>query len=495
MSRILYPRLQKKRLERLLQQQRSQSRGQLELFRGKDFYCGDDTKLNRDSCCFNHIVGLPVSEKTGLTNPLFDYQKIIFDTIFLEQGDEDPKNRHAWVKKATGLGITELVLRIMLWLCTRDNAYQNSQMCIITGPSIDIATGLVERMKGIFEGIGIYIENKETVIELNNVVIKAFPSNHLSTYRGLTSPKFIFIDEGDFFKKSDISEVRDTTERYISKSKPYIVMVSTPDKPDKLFQMIEEEPDDKCIYRRLFFNYQWGIGKMFTEEEMAIQRISPSFDREYDLKYTGKIGNVFSTFDINRAIELGEQYKNYEINQDRLHFAGVDEGFGSSKTAAYIGELMEYEGESGIVRIIWGKEWERAVPSEVVDEMFDLHKEIRNLKWFIDSSNAGFINECKVVFGESTAWKKAENVSVSSYDIIPVNFRLHEYMLRKTASFLTRAMIAIPRRYDKLITSLRTATAVEWDLKKEETVNDDSLDALRCMLSSDIALSIAEDLM
>jgi len=401
------------------------------------------------------------------------------------------------VKKATGLGVTEFILRIMLWLCTRDNRYSNSQMCIITGPSIDIATGLIERMKQIFDRIGIYIQNKETVIEINNVVIKAFPSNHLATYRGLTSPKFIFIDEGDFFKKSDIQEVRDTTERYITKSKPYIVMVSTPDKPDKLFQMIEQEEEDKCIYRRLFFNYQWGIGKMFTQEEIDIQKISPSFDREYDLKYTGKIGNVFSTYDINRAIELGEQFKDYEIRPDRIHLAGVDEGFGSSNTALYIGELMEYEGEFGIVRIIYGKEYdrkERIAPSQVVDDMFDLHKEIHNLKWFIDSSNAGFINEAKVAFGETTFWKKTEDVSVHSYSIIPVNFRNHEYMLRKTASFMSRGMIAIPRRYDKLITSLRTATAVEWDLKKEETTYDDSLDSLRCLLSSDEALSITEDL-
>jgi len=451
------------------------------------------SKLDKGNCCFNHIVGLPVSEKTGLTNPLFDYQKIIVDKIFYLEDDKDPKNRHVWVKKATGLGITELILRLMLWLCVKDNRYRNSQMCIITGPSIDIATGLIERMKRIFESINIFIENKETVLEVNGVMIKAFPSNHLSTYRGLTSPRFIFIDEGDFFRPNDIQEVRDTTERYIAKSKPYIVMVSTPNKPDLLFQQIEEEEEDKTIYRRLFFNYQWGLGKIFSQEEIDIQRASPGFDREYDLKYAGKLGNVFSILDIDRAIALGEQYKGIEIQQDRLHFAGVDEGFGSSKTAIYISELMEYEGEYGILRIIYGKEFDRAVPSEVVDEMYDLHRNISNLKWFIDSSNAGFINECKVAFGESTHWKKAEDVSIHSYKIIPVNFRNHEYMLRKTASFLSKGMLAIPKEYDKLITAFRTATATEWNLDKENTVNDDSLDSIRCMLSSDKALHIDED--
>ena len=367
-------------------------------------------------------------------------------------------------------------------------------MCIITGPAIDIALGLIQRMKRIFENVNIVIENKETVLEVNGVMIKAFPSNHLSTYRGLTSPRFIFLDEGDFFKKSDIDEVRDTTERYITKSKPYIVMVSTPYKPDLLFQRIEQEPEEQCIYRRLFLNYQWGLGKMFTQEEIDIQKISPSFDREYDLKYAGKLGNVFSTLDIERAIDLGEQYKGQEIALDRLHFAGVDEGFGSSKTAIYIGELMEYEGDAGIIRIVYGQEWDRAVPSDIADEIFNLHTQINNLKWFIDSSNAGFINEVKVLFGENVRWKKAEDVSIHSANIIPVNFRNHEYMLRKTASFLSRGMIAIPKEFDKLIISLRTAQATEWNLNKEDTVNDDSLDALRCLLSSDKALHIEEAL-
>jgi hypothetical protein len=476
-----------------LQHQQQQQTAGFNQFKGKRFFCSRIEKLDRGNCCFNHIVGLPVSEKTGKTNPLFDYQKIIIDKIFYYQ-DKDPKNGHVWVKKATGLGITELILRFMLWLCVRDNRYRNSQMCIITGPAIDIALGLIQRMKRIFEQVNIFIENKETVLEVNGVMIKAFPSNHLSTYRGLTSPKFIFLDEGDFFKKSDIDEVRDTTERYITKSNPYIVMVSTPYKPDLLFQRIEQEPEDQCIYHRLFFNYQWGLNKMFTQQEIDIQKISPSFDREYDLKYAGKLGNVFSTLDIDRAIQLGEQYRGYQVQPDRLHFAGVDEGFGSSKTAIYIGELMEYEGDAGIIRIIHGQEYDRAVPSEVVNDMFDLHKKIgTNLKWFIDSSNAGFINECKIAFKESTRWKKAEDVSIHSAIIIPVNFRNHEYMLRKTASFLSRGMLAIPKEFDKLITSLRTAQATEWNLNKEETVNDDSLDALRCLLSSDKALFINED--
>lgn len=437
--------------------------------------------LLNTKCCFNHIVGLPVNEKTGLANPMFDYEEMIFKAIFQTSEDQkDPKDRHVWVKKATGLGITEFILRVMLWLCTRDTTFKNSQMCIVTGPELAIAVGLIQRMKRIFENINIFIQNKETVLEVNGVMIKAFPSNHLETYRGLTSPKFIFLDEGDFFRESNIRNVRDTTERYIAKSNPYIVMVSTPNKPDLLFQQIEQEPEDKCMYHRLFFNYQWGLDKMFTQDEIDLQRVSPSFDREYDLKYSGKIGNVFSIHDIDRAIELGERYKEIPMKQGCSHFGGIDPGF-SKTTPIYIGEL---DTENQCVRIIYCKRYDNAIPSELVKAVWTLHKQYLNLHWFVDASNRGFINELKFAFGENQNWNKPEEVSHRSNRIIPVNFGSHndEHLLEHLHSLLSAGYIAIPKEYDQLITSLKTAQATEWDLNKDETVFDDDLDCVRLLL-------------
>jgi hypothetical protein len=44
------------------------------------------------------------------------------------------------------------------------------------------------------------------------------------------------------------------------------------------------------------------------------------------------------------------------------------------------------------------------------------------------------------------------------------------------------SLIAIDKRFDKLITSLRTATAAEYRLQKEETSFNDALDAFRLSL-------------
>jgi hypothetical protein len=58
-------------------------------------------------------------------------------------------------------------------------------------------------MKALFEPHNVTFANKETILELNGCTIEAFPSNHLDAYRALANPKFIFIDEADFFRKSE----------------------------------------------------------------------------------------------------------------------------------------------------------------------------------------------------------------------------------------------------------------------------------------------------
>ena len=36
------------------------------------------------------------------------------------------KVKHLWVKKATGLGVTEFMLRFMAWLCLYNDDYRNT---------------------------------------------------------------------------------------------------------------------------------------------------------------------------------------------------------------------------------------------------------------------------------------------------------------------------------------------------------------------------------
>jgi hypothetical protein len=55
-------------------------------------------------------------------------------------------------------------------------------------------------------------------------------------------------------------------------------------------------------------------------------------------------------------------------------------------------------------------------------------------------------------------------------------------MLSNLRVVVSKGYVAIPEKYDKLITSLRTAWALELSLDKEQTSYDDSIDALRLSL-------------
>ena len=338
-----------KDLQKLVQSHiNSENLQQFKRLQNKPFWIWDQHQHRQEDirtkgdCCFNHILFLP--KKNGIVKPIYDYQKTIFDSL--------QSCKHIWIKKATGLGITEFMLRYMAWLCLRDNTLSGSQMCIVTGPRIDLAIMLIDRMKGLFTEKGLLkFDTKETVIELNGVKIEAFPSHHIDAMRGLTNVKFILLDESDFFPPGQQADARDVSERYIAKSDPYIVMVSTPNAPGGLFERIEKEPENTCLYKRLYLDYTVGVGKIYTTEEIERAKQSPSFEREYGLKYLGRVGNTFLPSDIDKAIT------NPSYNPDQWIYGtrksmGIDAAWGSSAFGIVITRFVD-----GKIQILYICRW------------------------------------------------------------------------------------------------------------------------------------------
>jgi hypothetical protein len=444
----------------------------------------EDIKTNGD-CCFNHIIGLPQKDRND--KPLYDYEKLISDSLVTQDG-----NKHLWMKKATGLGVSEFMLRFMAWLCLKDNALSGSQMCIVTGPRIDLAIALIDRMKGLFRDKGlITFDTKETVIELNGVKIEAFPSHHLDAMRGLPNVSFILLDEADFFPPGQQQDARDVSERYIAKSNPYIVMVSTPNAPDGLFERIEKESEDTCLYKRIFLDYTYGIGKIYTAEEIEKAKASPSFEREYNLKYLGKIGNVFHTKDIEAAIEKGRKYNPDAIGSSYFtsKSMGIDPAWGSSAFGIVVTEWVDDH-----IQILHAEEYHRPDYNEMLSVVYGLMSKYDVDKLYIDGANPSFIKSLKLQIGEEADYDKviaryrSEGLGDGTKDmrIVPVNFnKEHKAMLGHCKMILEKdgGKIAInPDKFEKLITSLRTAFDNDGTLDKEATSYNDIFDAFRLAL-------------
>jgi late competence protein required for DNA uptake (superfamily II DNA/RNA helicase) len=254
------------------------------ILRDKPFWIWDKEQhtsqfiATKGNCCFNHIIGLPVKDKQAM--PLFDYEQHLYKMLFSINVEHKFKDKHLWVLKSTGLGITEFFLRIIGWLSTKDDALKDSQICIVTGPRIELSITLIDRLKALFYSkLGILFGNKETVLELNGVRIEVYPSHHLDAMRGLANVSFILLDEADFFPVGQQKDARDISERYIGKSNPFIVLASTPNRPGSLFDTIEREKENECIYKRLKLDYTYGLGKIYTKEDIDKRKQITKFQK------------------------------------------------------------------------------------------------------------------------------------------------------------------------------------------------------------------------
>jgi hypothetical protein len=475
-----------KDLQKLVQQseqERNLSNEVFEKLRDKPFWIWNieehkqqDINTNGD-CCFNHIVGLPT--KGRIEKPIFDYEKLLYDSLLGNVHsilNHNFKYKHLWVKKSTGLGVTEFFLRLMAWLCLQNDDYRNSQMCIVTGPNIDIAIKLIKRMKGLFEPkLHVTFDSKETVLELNGCTIEAYPSNHIDAYRALDNPKFILIDEGDFFRKGEQEDVRHVSERYIAKSDPYIVMVSTPNSPGGLFEQIEKEPEETCIYRRLLLDYTYGLDKIYTREDIEKAKASPSFEREYNLKYLGHIGNVFNPSEIDASLIRYDLTQQYTLLQGVM---GLDPGWGVSSFGIVVVHFVD-----GLVRVAYADAHTRSDHNEMLDLVWDLIQKYNVTKVLVDASAPSFIRALKLAWGERPDYENVERELRDYMRVEPVPFGVeHKQLLYHVKFLLENKYLQIHPTMDRLIIALRSAWAKDNVLDKEITNHNDILDAFRLAL-------------
>ncbi len=458
----------------------------------------ETSKPKEGMCCFNHIIGLP--DKNGYKLPLFDYEKLVIDAMEQIVEEDSAKNKHVYVKKATGLGITELMLRYMAWLCLRDNMLAGSKMCIITGPRVDLAISLIKRLKIMFmfsptltklKLPAVKFDEKETQIDINHVLIEAFPSHlGLDSARGIPDASFFLLDEADFFPKGKQDDARAIPERYIGKSDPVIAIVSTPKAPKGLMEKIETEAEDKCIYRRLFLDYRYGLNRIYTEEDIKKAKASPSFEQEYNLQYLGLIGNLFSIHTLDRVKELGSTINVNEVNVSTPKSIGVDPGFGSSNTGIVVTEL----GADDKVHVIFAEEYERPMFQDMVNLVMNLKETLGNVEQiFIDGNNPEFITAVKLQLGERIDYQEElSSMEKRGLDIyqwgpltLPVSFaQRHKEMLGRVKHMMDNEVLYINPKFDKLLIACRTAVVYGETLDKNETSFNDVFDALRLSLEN-----------
>ena len=361
----------------------------------------------------------------------FDYEEEL--TTILES------NKKLWVKKATGLGITEWTIRWIAWNCLKDDVWKNSQVdvsvVVITGANQDLTNKVIGRIKSLFN---YEFKTKESVVMLNGCRIEGFPTNHLSPARGL-NPRVVMLDEADFFPSRYQDEARTVAERYIPKTNPHILLISTPNLPGGLFESMEDEIDNGYIMKHM--DYKIGLNKVFREEDIITAKKSPSFEREYNLKYGFGTGDVYESLD-----NIITEY-DLTIVGGRSGCYG-DPAFGSSNFGVLGAEIRD-----DILYITEANEFPRPSPSAMLDVMEDMaHRYNDNCK--IDSAHPGFIRDLE----ERGIPALPINFGLQIRDHESANIQsLRSKMAINSAQMVKMGKVRIHPSHTKLISQLRAA--------------------------------------
>jgi len=181
--------------------------------------------------------------------------------------------------------------------------------------------------------------------------------------------KLVLLDECDFLPKFQQDDARHIAERYIAKSDPWTVMISTPNAPGGLFDNIEKESFDTCLYKKVFLDYTYGLDKIYTKQEIEKDKASPSFERAYCLKYLGLIGNIFSP----QNIELCQKHE-YNPNvwrQKVKSTIGLDPVFGSSSFGIVVTQLYNQK-----IDVMFAEKYERPSFQDMISKVWELKNKL-----------------------------------------------------------------------------------------------------------------------
>jgi hypothetical protein len=136
-------------------------------------------------------------------------------------------------------------------------------------------------------------------------------------------------------------------------------------------------------------DFTYGLDKIYTREEIEKAKASPSFEREYNLKYLGHVGNVFSPADIDSSLVQYDLTQQYPSLQGVM---GIDPGWGVSSFGMIVVHFVD-----GLVRVAYADEHARSDHNQMLELVWDLIQKYNVTKVLVDASAPSFIRALKLV--------------------------------------------------------------------------------------------------
>ena len=393
------------------------------------FWCKNSLSKRKD-CCFWHFVGSP--ERDDIYHPVYEYEQILLDEL--------ERTKCISCYKATGLGITEFMIRWIVWKSLTDDFFFGKEAIIVTGPNVDLAQDIIKRAKDLirdkidYQDAGVY----EFVV--NGSRIKCYPSNNIHSARGKPKISIFFGDEAAFFKIRDDSIVRTVGERYIGKSNSWVVWVSTAGEEASgfFFDIMSEK---NSIYKKLEFYYEWGLKKdpktktsVFNKKFIDSAMEARSFAREYCGEWGSNSGDIFSAEALEGISNDDYPIKPNDDSYDRV--MSLDPGFSSSNFGIVIAQRF-----NKIPHIVFAEDFERTSYTQILSKIKTLAKSYKIRKIRVDSSRPELIKDLRElgfdVVGFNFRVSGKEMTANASEKVAKLEVRIHPTMKRMISQLMT----------------------------------------------------------
>jgi hypothetical protein len=455
-----------------------------------------EAEWNRGICCFNHVVpaGLPV--KDNIRHPIYPWQKPIVDILLNDDDNNIPffQRGHLALLKARGSGGSELGLRVMMWLATKDRKLAGSQMAIVSGNSSLLSIGLINRCKKLFwneqTNEGIVFDTKESVLEINGVRIEAFMSHRIEGLRGLPNLSFGIADESSQWPLSEQQPVKDCLLGYVPKRRDLrLFFLSTAGYPKDLMDSIFNENEQTCLFQRIRMDWTVPLNTLLDQRELDKIRLTNTntWLREFCLEFAGFQGNVYPPHIIDQCV------KDYNLNKIDVEFGNFSLGVDLGSTVTGI-TLLQWNQADRKVYVILSEEYVNMEYNRILRKVSQLINTFSPDKIYVDASNSFLIRDLKQQFHEEPFEIMKKRIAEEYKDqgmkdrpyetcekymrIIPIPWNREGVpMMQHSKYVMERNQLRINPIFDKLITSLRTAYSENDKLNKDLTLHNDCYDS------------------
>lgn len=291
--------------------------------------------------------------------------------------------------------------------------------------------------------------------------------------------------------------------RNVPKSNPYLIAISTPRQQGDAMYKLLSEPYEASPFKWLRLDWTYGVGKIFSQSDIdKIKSNVRSFEREYNLKFSGLEGNLLSESAIQLCISTGEKLAETAPLDDwsipTKYVMSIDVGWsGASATAIMVSRFV-----NGKVQILYSKEFYReTLFQEIIYEVWRLKNRCHgNLKCILMDASATELyttlcnefnqNASQKYLRDKQAGCKQTNSNIMQYLFVcPIPFNpmtktmtQHTQRLIQETDYDGAALVGIHKQFEDLIMACHSAYAVDDKLDKERTVHADTFDSLRMNL-------------